>query len=82
MEGEVHLLLPAKISPTDLNKNLLYFLTLSNFPKEPTVVEVIRSSTTQDGDQWVYILELCLVLIIALKLTSVLLTIYVQGAKK
>lgn len=77
MEGKVHVLLPAKISPTNLNKTLLYFSTLTNFPKEPTLLEVIRSSGKGDANQCFYILELCLVLIIALKLTSVLLAMYV-----
>jgi len=82
MERKIHILLPAKISPTNLNRTLLYFSTLSKFPKEPTLVEVIRSSEKGDANQCFYILELCLVLIIALELTSVLLTIHVRSERK
>ena len=58
MEGKIHVLLPAKISPTNLNKTLLYFSALSNFPKEPTLVVVIRNRGKGDGNQCFYILEL------------------------
>lgn len=72
MAGKVYIPLPAKISPANLNKTLLYFLNLSNFSKDSTLVEVIRSSEKGEVNQCFYILEL---LIITLKLTSVLFSV-------
>lgn len=72
MAGKVYIPLPAKISPANLNKIPLYFSIFSNFPKDSTLVEIIRSSEKGEVNQCFYILEL---LIITLKLTSVLFSV-------
>lgn len=61
MAGKVYIPLPAKISPANLNKTLLYFLNLSNFSKDSTLVEVIRSSEKGEVNQCFYILELLII---------------------
>lgn len=58
MEGKVHVLSTAKISPTNLNKTLLYFSTFSNFPETSTLVEVFRNNGKGDNNQCLYTLEL------------------------